>query len=929
MPQQISFFDVQPIWQHLVAGKLILTPNQRLASRIQSAYAIACHEQGQLVVDSPAVYSFNQWVDRCWQRLLINANSLAMHHKTLSASQEQAVWERVVSSSHLGAALLRPSATAQQAASAYRTLINWKQCPSDQHLRTLFKGDEDAAVLLGWIDQFESLCDNSHWLPSVRIAEKIHAAFEQGVLPSIGDVLLIGFEDMPPLHQSLLDTAGIAEHVTLNRKPAAVDVVACESTQQEWLAAAVWAKQILKNDINARVAIVVPDLAQQRQSLERVLLSVFDPAHNQVTSAEGEAIARRNLPFNVSAGYPLIEAPVINAALNALSLAFDSVDVATLEALCQSPFYCNKDVDLDSLSRLITQVRAQKTFELSAATFRNMAIDISEKSHVHNEAADDLGWQFATKLIEIGTLTRSSRISKVRPFAQWLVLFQSILKTVGWPGSRVLDSIEHQQVSQWQQAISDFTALDFVLPPMSFGESLSQFRSILSRQIFQPQTADSSLQILGTLEAAGLQFSHLWLQSMSEQQWPPTPSPNPLLPFSFQRQQRMPHASAERELEYAQNLTQRFIHSSDFVVVSSPLSIDDNPAATSSLFAAYPQLKLEQLLSRDIDSLVPLIEIRRRHYESQSIEWFEPGDAPQVQKNEKIRGGSSLFSSQSACPFRAFANHRLSLKALAEPELGLNAADRGSLLHRALELLWQKLKTQQALLALDESGQSTLCEETARYSVDEIAQRKPSRLGSRYKQLESLRLKKLLHAWLEVEKGRANFKVVGIESRKVFQFSVLELETRIDRVDQLDDGSLLVIDYKTGLTSVNRWWGDRPDEPQLPLYSMLTDNEDDEVGGVMFAQVRSDGCSIKGVGAEELQENSIQFKDKYKTDAGVTGWSQLKQHWEKVLTALAEDFISGKAQVDPKQPAQTCQYCDLASICRINHQLIESHRVER
>ena len=924
MPLQISFFDVQSIWQPLVTGKLILTPNQRLASRIRSAYAIACHQQGQAVVDSPAVYSFNQWLDRCWQDLLITANPLAVGHKTLTASQEQAVWERVVSSSHLGAALLRPSATAQQAASAYRTLVNWKQCLSDQHLRDFFSDDEDAAVLLEWIDQFEQLCNENGWLPVVRIAEQVQSAFKQQLLSAVGDILLIGFEDVPPLHQSLLDSAGNTEHFKTERKPGVVNVVACESTQQEWLAAAVWAKQVLKNDADARVAIVVPDLAQQRQSIERVLLAVFDPAHNQVIMEQGEAAIRRNLPFNISAGYPLIEAPVIAAAVNALSLGFESLDVATLEAVCQSPFYCNTDDDLDPLSRLITLLREQRSFELSAAAFRQLAAKVSGKLPADSDGDEQPGWQFSIKLMELGTLTRSSGIAKTRPFTQWLALFQTLLEAIGWPGKRGLDSIEHQQVSQWQQALTDFTALDFVLSPMSFGESLAQLRSILSRQIFQPQTADSSLQVLGTLEAAGLQFSHLWLQSMSEQQWPAAPSPNPLLPFSLQRQQRMPHATAERELDYAKKLTLRFVHSADSVVISSPLTIDDNPAATSSLFDAYPRQSLDQLLGRPLDSLVPLTEIRRRHFESQSIEWFESGDAPRVQQDEKIRGGSSLFSSQSACPFKAFATHRLALKALAQPELGLNAADRGSLLHRALELLWQKLKNQQALLALDESEQLILCEEVSRYSVDEIAQRKSSRLGARYKELECLRLQKLLHAWLEVEKTRANFTVVGIESRKVFQFSTLELETRIDRVDQLDDGSVLIIDYKTGNTTVSRWWGDRPDEPQLPLYSMLTDDGDDEVGGIAFAQVRADGCVIKGVGAEELQEKTVQWKDKYKTDAGVTGWLQLKQHWKKVLTALADDFISGKAEVDPKQPTQTCQYCDLASVCRINHQSIES-----
>ncbi len=66
MPQLISLFDVQPIMGSLASGQLILTPNQRLASRIRAAYAIACSEQDQQVVETPAVYSLSHWIDRCW-----------------------------------------------------------------------------------------------------------------------------------------------------------------------------------------------------------------------------------------------------------------------------------------------------------------------------------------------------------------------------------------------------------------------------------------------------------------------------------------------------------------------------------------------------------------------------------------------------------------------------------------------------------------------------------------------------------------------------------------------------------------------------------------------------------------------------------------------------------------------------------------------
>jgi ATP-dependent helicase/nuclease subunit B len=41
------------------------------------------------------------------------------------------------------------------------------------------------------------------------------------------------------------------------------------------------------------------------------------------------------------------------------------------------------------------------------------------------------------------------------------------------------------------------------------------------------------------------------------------------------------------------------------------------------------------------------------------------------------------------------------------------------------------------------------------------------------------------------------------------------------------------------------------------------------------------------------------------------------QGWQNVLRGLAEQFLNGEAQVDPKQYPKTCEFCDLPGLCRI------------
>ena len=110
-------------------------------------------------------------------------------------------------------------------------------------------------------------------------------------------------------------------------------------------------------------------------------------------------------------------------------------------------------------------------------------------------------------------------------------------------------------------------------------------------------------------------------------------------------------------------------------------------------------------------------------------------------------------------------------------------------------------------MALNNSEQMSLCEETSQYAVRELDQRRSLHLGARYQRLECERLKLLLNTWLNFERERGDFIVKETEARKVFQHGHLKLETRIDRIDQLADGSLAVIDYKTSTTSIARWWG--------------------------------------------------------------------------------------------------------------------------
>jgi RecB family exonuclease len=149
--------------------------------------------------------------------------------------------------------------------------------------------------------------------------------------------------------------------------------------------------------------------------------------------------------------------------------------------------------------------------------------------------------------------------------------------------------------------------------------------------------------------------------------------------------------------------------------------------------------------------------------------------------------------------------------------------------------------------------------------------------------------------------------VLATEGQREAGLGVLKLSLRLDRVDQLASGERVVIDYKTGRAAVPSMLGERPDEPQLPLY--LTVAEQD-AAAVAFAQVRAGDMKFVGLAREAGLVPG--------TKAPVAGWEAQRTAWRAELERLAGEFAAGIAAVDPKRLAHTCRLCDLHSLCRIH-----------
>ncbi|MGH8738817.1 MAG: PD-(D/E)XK nuclease family protein, partial [Burkholderiales bacterium] len=226
---------------------------------------------------------------------------------------------------------------------------------------------------------------------------------------------------------------------------------------------------------------------------------------------------------------------------------------------------------------------------------------------------------------------------------------------------------------------------------------------------------------------------------------------------------------------------------------------------------------------------------------------------------------------------------------------GPDALARGLLLHALMRELWGELKDSAAL-------QGDCAPAIARAAAAAVAEAK---LDEPFAALERRRLAKLAHEWLEVERERAPFTVAAMEQKRELAVAGLTLRGRIDRLDKLDAGGHAIIDYKTGRPTPNDWLGERPDDPQLPLYAL---SATEPISAVAFAKLKTG--EMRYMGFSDRKDLIPEVKP-------AKGWDALLEGWKKELEALGSGFASGDARVDPKKLLQTCRTCDLQTLCRV------------
>ncbi|MBS1871635.1 MAG: PD-(D/E)XK nuclease family protein [Acidobacteria bacterium] len=828
------------------AGGAILTANQRLSRTLREQYDRAQAAAGLRAWESPAILPFSTWLASQWGDALLGGG--VAPRTVLSAAQEESVWRTIVAASPDAQSLLDLRGAAQSAMEAWR-LIQQYRVPLDAR----FNAQEDQAAFHAWAVEYARLCREHGWLDGVRLADAVRPA-----LRGPGAILLAGFDEFTPQQEDVLNTLRASGCAVTVAEAAGIEArVArrgCLDADDELRCAALWARERLDAGAGS-IAVVLLNLGVRRTRIERIFGEILPGA------------------FHISIPEPLGDYPVVHAALLALRLAVvQRWTLADAGSLLRSPFLAGGVTEAEARAMLDARLRRWRRSHVAAQSVEAQAQDCPRL------AAALAAW-------------RSIPFAGAHTAAEWAAIFRQALDAAGWPGDAALSSVEYQAAEAWAGLFQTFSSLDAVAGPMPCGAAVARLADLADAARFQPQDTGAPVQIMGVLEAAGSRFDALWIAGASDQVWPAPSHPHPFLPLGVQRELGLPHSSPEREEEFARRTFARLRSSAPVVVVSWPMRAGD------------VELRPSPLIDGVRDDAEPARATATR--KAAEIEMLDDEAGPPLEGN-RPRGGTRVVKLQSICPFQAFADLRLGARPLDSADLGLSALERGSAVHLALQLFWEQVCDHATLAAMTDADLRAAAEGTARGALERPFRDARQPFDVRFRELETRRLTDVLMRQAEFERTRAPFRVASHERERLIEIGGLELEARIDRVDEFPDGRQAIIDYKTTAPSTAAWFGDRPDEPQLPLYAI---SNDAPVAGVAFAAVGADGPAFRGyAAAEDLLPGAKPFPR--------PAADQLAD-WRRVLTPIAEAFRAGGAEVDPKSKA-VCAQCGLAPLCRIH-----------
>lgn len=887
----------------------MITPTQRLARQVR------LYLRDQMLTESRVANDVCVLpVRQFWSMQLSRAvtRGYVAPVNVLDGFAQRKVWQRVIEQDDAaGLTLLHSFKAAELCQQAFENLLLWRLDPTQREVSPWFELGDGASTFLHWRHQFLEYL-NARGLSTLEAQLTVLLEYRQRQ-ESRSDLRLVELylEDLPPLYRALHATAENCREVTetmsefgptgasCSGQPepdvstahagvagtqdqdapgsaadSTVKITAFADRRSELEAAAKWCHTRSQANPKGRYAVVLSEMHRDRDELERLLRREFGTLTQSYES----------LPVNFATGFPLGQAALIRDALRVLNCFVGDVPLNTLIAVLHSRFLpWPTQRSMAQLGEgIVGDLRALRSLTVPQFSMRRIL------SRLWDDSGQSAPWDRITNLDSQEGIFRKALLP-----SRWSQTFPELLESWGWARGRALDSLEFQQLDRWVSGLERYAQLDDTLGPVLFDESLEHLQSLMASEQFQPETPDRGVQILGPLETTGLSFDAIWVTGLEAQRWPQKPQPNPYLPYRLQVAHKMPRCDSNWESRRTSRRWASWCATSSNIHASYVTTDDGVEREPSSLIK-----HLREFAFRDTGAAYAPDLRWLRQRESAESELVQLDPLPLQQREPvAVRARAQVLAAQAESPFRAFAEFRLRAFEPEATSVGLHPAERGTMLHEALYRLFAEITGSEALHKSSDGQLDSLCGDVSQVAVQGLAVERRRVIGSSILAIEQQRLHGLLRNWLRIEAERVGkFLVTEREREGELSLGALRFHVRLDRIDTLESGARLVIDYKSGRkASPQGWFADPVKSPQLPLYALVEPVSE----GISFASLKAGEMGFAGVSLDEHAKGIKPYSAYYKKDPMLAKSSEqdLATHargeWHERLLDLANAFCEG------------------------------------
>ncbi|MEM7461641.1 MAG: double-strand break repair protein AddB, partial [Pseudomonadota bacterium] len=744
--------------------------------------------------------------------------------------------------------------------------------PATARLITAISKLENGAVVLPGVDKSaisNLLVEMNRSTSSVteRNLEATLSTHPQYGLNQLINEIGIAPEMIQPLGQAEDSNQARSRLISLAMLPAASTGVWAQSDPED---SAVDNLAMIEAQDQREEALAIAIALRKALETEGKTAALTTPDRNLARRVAAE-LRRFNVMVDDSGGMPLSSSEAFRFALLLLKAAFGQGDAVALTALFKHPFLCgdanseaSRVARLFEIAILRDAMSIPKPGEFEATIEkRRQALESNPHAPRQIRTLTDEAWQemvLMARAIEraIEPLSTLMHEGKVALAIALKALRESLERILVLNVENQLDPISDSfdLVLEFLDDFSGAGGTDLTVRPAEIGGVLSAFAENVTYQ--QAGQTHPRLSIWGPLEARLQSVDLMVLGGLNEGIWPAPGKNDPFLNRSMKASLGM--ALPERRIGLSAH---------DFQQLSGHGEVIYSRAVRSANAPTIASRWLQRLATVAGAEAAAKIRKRGQYYldlarmldasADETGEWGQvtgrPCPKPAVQLRP-MRLSITEIETWIRDPYAIFARHVLGLAPLPPLVRQADALLKGLIFHKILERFIEEEHVGDPLKRILEISAQTFRETGVPREVAGIWQARFDEIADNFVNWEVERTEAVQNSFCELS-GKINYGYTGFE-----------LRGRADRVDIMQDGSLTILDYKTGLNpSIKQA---RTFSPQLALEAKMAQlgafiiPGGSSPGALGYVRLRPDdvqkvdwvSASKDGVSAQELADDA-------------------------------------------------------------------------